>query len=179
MRRRTLFTVKAMNRAKMRLMIGSPRAGFTLIELMIVMIIAAALMSVTIPSFTRLTSSRNAQNARDALVWMAARARGRAIERGQTFLLEIDPATERVWIVRRNTGAALATDTLEAVLFTGRHASTISTAANTRITVCYSPRGYAFSCSANSPGANVDVTFTHTDKSAVARIKPLGQIERI
>jgi hypothetical protein len=84
-----------------------------------------------------------------------------------------------VWIVRRNLGTALATDTLERVVFSTVHASTISTAANTRITLCYSPRGYAFSCSGNSPAGNVDVTFTHTDKTAVARVKPLGQIERL
>jgi prepilin-type N-terminal cleavage/methylation domain-containing protein len=169
----------ATNRATKRTRIGSPQAGFTLIELMIVIVIGGALMMITIPSFTRLAAGRNAQNARDALVWMAARARSRAIERGETQLLEIDPGTERVWIVRRNTGAALATDTVDKVTFSSVHSSTISTAANTVITVCYSPRGYAFSCSANSPAANVDVTFTHVDKTAVARVKPLGQIERL
>lgn len=168
-----------MNRAMTRNWIATPRAGFTLVELLIVMTIGAALMSIAIPSFTRLTTARGAQNARDAVVWMGSRARSRAIERGQAQLLEIDPATDRVWIVRRNTGAALASDTLETVNFPGVHNATISTAANTRITVCYSPRGYAFSCSANSPAANVDVTFTTADKTAVARVKVLGQIERL
>lgn len=94
-------------------------------------------------------------------------------------MLEIDPATDAAWIVRRNTGAALASDTLEKVNFPGVHTATVSTAANARITLCYSPRGYAFSCSANSPAANVDVTFTTADKTAVARVKVLGQIERL
>ena len=162
-----------------RTRIGSPQAGFTLIELLIVMIISGTILMMTIPSFTRISAGRNAQNARDALVWMAARARSRAIERGEAQLLVIDPTTERVVIVRRNNGAALATDTLEKVTFSSVHSSTISTAANTVVTLCYSPRGYAFSCSASSPAANVDVTFTHASKTAVARVKPLGQIERL
>ena len=156
---------------------GSARAGFTLIELMIVMIIAAVLMTYAIPSFTRMTKSRNAQNARDALVWMGTRARSRAIERGNVQMLQINPATERAWIVRR--GGAAAADTLETLNFSDRYGSTVSTSANSRITVCYSPRGYAFDCGAESPDVNTDITFTHVDKSAVARVKPLGQIERL
>lgn len=174
-----MHTMKAKNRATKRTRFGSARAGFTLIELLIVIVISGALMMMAIPSFNQVTASRNAQNARDATVWMASRARSRAIERGQTQLLEIDPATERAWIVRRNTGVAVATDTLETTDFSTKWNSQVSTATNARITVCYGPRGYAFSCSANSPAANVDVTFTHASKTATARIKPLGQIERL
>lgn len=151
--------------------------GYTLIELLIVMVIAATLMTMAVPQFTRMLQAKNAQNARDNLVWMAARARARAVERGQTFLLEVDPATERAWIVRRN--ATVASDTVQTVDFSTEFNTTISTAANSVITVCYSPRGFAYSCSANSPAANTDVTFTHTDKTAVARIRVLGQITRL
>ena len=172
-----LYFMNQMGRAMERKRKSSARAGFTLIELMIVLVIGAALMSYAIPSFTRMTKSRNAQNARDALVWMGTRARSRAIERGNVQLLQINPATERAWIVRR--GGAAATDTLETMDFSSRYTTTLSTAANTRITVCYSPKGYAFSCSAESPAVNVDITFTHVDKTATARVKPLGQIERL
>jgi prepilin-type N-terminal cleavage/methylation domain-containing protein len=177
--RRLKLPMKATNRALMRTRIGSARAGFTLIELLIVIMISGTLMMIAIPSFSRVTAARNAQNARDAVVWMASRARSRAIERGQTQLLEIDPATERVWIVRRNTGAALASDTLEKTNFSTTYNTLVSSATNTRVVLCFSPRGYAFSCSANSPSANVDVTFSHAGKTAVARVKPLGQIERL
>jgi prepilin-type N-terminal cleavage/methylation domain-containing protein len=168
-----------MNRALQRSRICSARGGFTLIEMLIVIVISGALLMIAIPSFTKATKGRNAQNARDALVWMGARARGRAIERGQVQLLKIDPANERISIVRRNTGTPLASDTLEAVDFSSQFGASISTTANTAIIVCYSPRGFAFSCDASSPGANVDVTFTYSDKTAVARVKPLGQIERL
>lgn len=153
------------------------RGGYTLIELMIVMVIAATLMTFAVPGFTRMIRAKNAQNARDDLVWMAARARSRAIERGQVFLLEINPTTERAWIVRRNP--TTASDTVQTVDFNTEFKSQISTVANTTITICYSPRGFAFSCSANSPGVDTDVTFTHIDKTAVARVRPLGQVTRL
>jgi prepilin-type N-terminal cleavage/methylation domain-containing protein len=68
-----------MKGALMRVRIGSVRGGYTLLELMIVMVISAALLMMAIPSFTRVSASQNARNARDAVVWMAARARSRAI----------------------------------------------------------------------------------------------------
>ncbi len=156
---------------------GSVRGGFTLIELLMVMIIGAVLLSMAIPSFTRVSAGQNARNARDAFVWMGSRARSRAIERGQVTLLEIDPASERAWIVRRNTGTPLASDTLEKVDFAAEKTVQVSGAG--KVTVCYNARGYAFSCSGDSPNANVNVTFTHGGKSAIARVKPLGQIERL
>ncbi|MGQ0560273.1 MAG: pilus assembly FimT family protein, partial [Gemmatimonadota bacterium] len=68
-----------------------PRHGFTLVELMIVLVIGMIMMGFAVPGFTRLTQSKNAQNARDNLVWMAMRTRARAIERGQVWQLQIDP----------------------------------------------------------------------------------------
>lgn len=161
----------------MRKRIGSAQGGYTIIELLLVIVIGAILATMTVPSFTRMTSGQNARNARDAVVWMAARARSRAIERGEVIKFEIHVGDERAWIVRRNTGTALASDTLEKIDFENEQDVQINSAS--RLTLCYSPRGYAFSCSAYSPAAPVNVTFTHAGKSAVARVKPLGQVERL
>jgi prepilin-type N-terminal cleavage/methylation domain-containing protein len=164
--------------ADLKLSLRGTRSGYTLIELLIVMVIATILMSMAIPQFTRMLTTRNAQNARDDLVWMAVRAKAKAVERGQTYLLEINPNTERAWIVRRNP--TTAADTIQTVDFSTEFKATISTSANTTITVCYSPRGFAFSCAgAASPSSDTDVTFTHGDKTATARIRPLGQVIRI
>jgi hypothetical protein len=119
-------------------------------------------------------------NARDAFVWMGARAKAMAVERGTSYLLEVNPTTERAWIVlRRTSGAALAADTIQKIDFSNEFRATISTVANTTITVCYNTRAYAWSCAAGSPSANTDVTFATGDKTAVARVKVLGQIERL
>lgn len=154
-----------------------PRRGFTLVELLIVMIIGAALMTMAIPSFTRLMNARNAQNARDALVWMANRARARAVERGNVQLFEVSPARNSAWIVTRN--GTTAADTVQMINFQGEHSAVLSTSTANTITVCFSPRGYAFECDANSPQSNVETTLTHAGKTATARIKPLGQVERL
>ena len=168
-----------MDGALRRIRTGSVRGGYTLVELLIVILIGAALLMMAIPNFARVTAGQNARNARDAVVWMSARARSRAIERGEVTLLEIDPGSERAWIVRRNTGTALASDTLERADFANERSVQVSTAANTKITLCYNARGYAFSCTGTSPNANVEVNFAHAGKTAVARIKPLGQVERL
>lgn len=152
--------------------------GFTLVELLIALIIFGILLGFAIPAFNRMTRSRNVQNARDALVWMAARTRARAIERGQIHLLEIDPVNDRAWIVRHNTGTPLASDTLETIDFSAQHKTTLETAANTKVTLCYGPRGYAITCT-GSPAGDVDVEFKHFDQTARARVKVLGQIQRI
>jgi prepilin-type N-terminal cleavage/methylation domain-containing protein len=164
-------------RALIRLNRAGLRSGFTLVELLLVLIIGGILMSYAVPSFTRITSAQNAQNARDRLVWMANRARSTALTQGRVELLEISPARNAAWIVRR--GGTTAADTTEIVNFTGEYTATVTTSTNNTITVCYSARGYAFVCTGNSPTANVDATITHIDKTATARIKPLGQIERI
>ena len=162
----------------MRMTTGSVRKGFTLVELLLVIIIGAIMMMMAIPSFTRVTAGQNARNARDQLVWMSARARSRAIERGQVILLEVHTGNDRAWIVRRNTGTALASDTLEKVNFLTEQSVELSGTA-TQVTLCYNPRGYAFGCSGNSPSTNQSVVFSHAGKSATAVLKPLGQIERL
>ena len=151
------------------------RDGFTIIELLIVLIIGAILMGYAVPGFTGMVRSRNAQNARDKLVWMSNYARARAIERGRVFQLEIYPGAETARVIQRN--AAVAADSVN---FATEFKAMLSTTTNNTIIVCYSPRGFAFSsCNAASPNANVDVTFAFNDKRAVARVKPLGQIERL
>ena len=157
--------------------IGFARGGYTIVELLLVIVIGAILATMTVPSFTRLASGQNARNARDAVVWMAARARSRAIERGEVIKLEINIGDERAWIVRRNAGTALASDTLEKIDF--ENEQDVQVTAPARITLCYNPRGYAFRCSTDSPAAAVNVTFTHAGKSAVARVRPLGQVDRL
>ena len=153
------------------------RPGFSMVEMVIAMVIAGIIASFAIPSFNNVQQNRMAMNARDSFMWMSNRARSRAIEMGTTWLLEVDPTTERAWIVRRNP--TVASDTLQKVDFPTQYASTISTAANTLVTICYNSRGFAWACAAGSPGSAVDVTFTHARRNSVVRIRPLGQVTRL
>ena len=161
-----------------RIRASSIRPGFSMVEMVIVIVIAGIIASFAIPSFNNTQQNRMAQNARDSFVWMGARARSRAIEMGTTFLLEVDPATERAWIVRRNP--SVAADTLQMVNFTTEYASTITTSTGNTISLCFNSRGYAWSCTGSqSPSANETVTFSHAQRTATARVKPLGQMQRL
>jgi len=153
------------------------RAGFTLIEMGFVLVIGGILLTIAIPGFSNVQRNKAAQNARDSFVWLANRARARAIETGTTQLLEIDPATDRAWIVKRN--GTLATDTLQTVSYPSEFKATAATSTNAKITLCYNPRGYAWACDATfSPTFDVSVTFQFASRSAVALVRPLGQVER-
>ena len=154
------------------------RPGFSVVEMGVVLMIAGILIAWTIPGFTRMQRNRAAQNARDSFVWLSNRARARAVETGTTQLLEIDPASSRAWIVKRN--ATLATDTLQTVHYPTEFGARVTTSTSAKVTLCYNPRGYAWRCDLTfSPNADVPITFAHGGKSAVARVKPLGQVERI
>jgi prepilin-type N-terminal cleavage/methylation domain-containing protein len=154
------------------------RPGFSMIELAIVLVIAGIMASFTIPNFNQTARMRMAQNARDSFVWMGAQARSRAIEMGTTWLLEVDPISERAWIVRRNP--TLATDTLKMVNFVTEFGATITTSTSNKVTLCFNSRGYAWPCNTTtSPTAAVNVTFSHAQRTATARVRPLGQMVRL
>lgn len=153
------------------------RAGFTLIELMVVIFIAGLIMAIATPRVSQTLQQRYARNSRDAYAWAASRARARAIQTGTTQLLVIDPATEKATVHRRNPTSAA--DTLMTIDFTNsEYNSTVTTPSNTTLTVCYSPRGYAFT-GTGCNNSTVDVTFTHGVYTAQARVKVLGQVERL
>lgn len=152
------------------------RAGFTILELMIVMIIAGVIATIAIPRMGSVQARQSAQNARDAFVWMGTRARARAIERGTTQLLKIDPASDRAWIIKRNPTSAA--DTAQVVDFQGEFDATVSTSTGSVVTICYNTRGYAWACDAASPTTDVIVSFETGRETATARVRPLGQIER-
>ena len=153
------------------------RPGFTAVEMVIVVVLVGILISISLPGLNGMQRNKTAQNARDSFVWLAARARARAIETGVIQLLEIDPAAERVWIVRR--GATLPTDTLLTVDYPTEFAATITTRTNTLITICYNPRGYAAACLGSSPTDTTRIVFEHAARRAMALVRPLGQVERM
>lgn len=146
------------------------RAGFTVIELVIVLVIAGVIMSVMLPAFSRLPVQRGAANARDSIIMLAARARALAMERGTIVHLEIDPATQRSWV---RVGA----DTVQIHEYVGEYQATISTPEGAKVTVCYTSRGLALpSCS--SAGLPVVISFSRGLYTYNARIQRLGRVER-
>jgi len=160
--------------------LGGRRGGFTLLELLVAIGIAGVLMTYAIPRLHGARGSRTARNARDVFAWTAQRARARAIQTGQAQLLQIDPANERAWIVRR--GGSTAADTLVTVNFQTQYDAMLSSSTNSTVTVCFNPRGYAFArgTSCGSSVTSDTLTFTHaTSYTSRAIVKPLGQVQKL
>lgn len=132
-------------------------------------------MAIAAPRVGKTLQEHYARNARDAFAWTANRARARAIQTGETFLMVASPSNEKVFVYKRNPATG---DTLLALNFSTQFNADISTSSNNTFTVCYGPRGYAYDCTGSGTNT-LDVTFTHGVYSAKARVKPLGQVERL
>jgi prepilin-type N-terminal cleavage/methylation domain-containing protein len=145
------------------------RPGFTMIELLIVILIGAVLGSIAVPQFGKQASKRSASNARDAFIHAAARARTAAIQSGDEVRLRVNPATDRVEIVDRLNNPV--GDPLD--FRTGPVKARIL--GNAIVTVRYTPRGFAHPGSV--PSRDVIFTSVQGRDSARARIT-IGQVER-
>ncbi len=112
------------------------RCGFSLIEVLFVLLISGILGVMMVPQIARYTSQRAASNARDAFILTAARARAAAIQSGDEVQLTIDPANGLVSITDLNgTAVGDALDFNNGVV----RASMVGTDG---FTICYVPRGF-------------------------------------
>lgn len=146
------------------------RAGFTLLELLVVMMIAAVLISIAVPQFRQYLERRSVINARDTFGMMAARARAASIERGENVWLTIDPEAGQVRI--DTVAGAAPLDMMD--LSDGDIRAIMD--GTTVTTVVFTPRGFADPGS--SAGLPKDVQFTNGSASATVTITPIGRVQR-
>jgi prepilin-type N-terminal cleavage/methylation domain-containing protein len=157
------------------------RAGFTVVEMLAVIVIAGILAGLAITPARRYLENRDAANARNAFTYLSVRARSAAIERGQVARLQIDPVGDRAWIVMGRSGAG---DTLDPVVrFASEYDTDVVISGNQVLTVCYSPRGIALasgfsagSCGGGVAGSTMHVDFRRGNSTARAMVRPLGQV---
>ena len=76
-------------------MIGVRRAGFTLIEMIVVLIIIAVLAGLTAPAMARMVSPHLAEGDAMPVAALFRSARREAVERGLIVALTVDPAGAR------------------------------------------------------------------------------------
>jgi hypothetical protein len=152
--------------------VSGPRAGFTLLELVLILSIAGIVGALVAPPIGELRARQEARNARDAYVWLAQRARLHAVERGTTVVLELDPASGRAWAVR--AGAA---DTLGTIDFTQQHGVWLAGVENVLL-LCYGPRGFGVACGGGA-ALPAEARFRAGRADIGLRIHPLGQMERL
>jgi prepilin-type N-terminal cleavage/methylation domain-containing protein len=84
----------------------SRQAGFTLLELIVVLVIAGVISAVTIPAFSSGQPDQPAAVGASELVALLRSARARALTRAQPVTLRIDART-RVFTVATETGDSI------------------------------------------------------------------------
>ncbi len=142
------------------------RGGFSMIELLIVVMVGAILLGLVMPAFGSVQRRRSVQNARDAFVWLSMRAQSTAVERGLPVTLTLDPSTASA-VAMTTEGEAV-----DSVAFSGEHDAVVTTSTGAAIQICYTPRGFA-----TCPASTAYATFSLGPDSARVRIRPLGQVE--
>jgi general secretion pathway protein H len=113
------------------------RAGFTIIEVVVVLLILAVAMAVTVPALQRERIDSDMDAALRVLDGLFRTARDSAVRGGVPVTLTIDSATLRVWMVRRGDEAPLPA---ELPLPAGVRLQL----AATRATFAFSPGGAVF-----------------------------------
>ncbi len=150
-----------------------PPSGFTIIELVVVMMIAAVLMTYGAMALNRASADRSATGARDTFVWLARRARALSVQRGTNVSLSVKQSTNRAKVL-------LGTTVVDQVYFDKQWQTglTLSTGSDS-VVICYTPRGIT---QTTSPCTDiittpVTVTFTRGPRKASAIVQGLGQVE--
>lgn len=144
------------------------KSGFSLIELIVVILMGSVLTSIAVSSFSGIQGRLAATGARNVFQSMVARARAQAIEYGTFVSLRADAGGDSVWIV-------VGDSVLEKVYFGGEQNVDVRLSSGTSLTICMSPRGWA-DTSCNSHSASVNVIFVAGADSAYLTVRPLGQV---
>jgi prepilin-type N-terminal cleavage/methylation domain-containing protein len=86
-----------------------PQPGFTLIELIFVMLIIAIMAALIAPSFTKFGASRGLDNVGRGVVALAQYARAQAISQAKTYRLNFDESSGKVWLTVDDDGSGVFT----------------------------------------------------------------------
>ena len=146
----------------------SRRRGFTMIEMLIVVVIGAILTSMAVRGFSGLQGKMAARQARQVFAGMHARTRAQAIEFGQTTKLNVNFDVDSVWISRGTT-------VLEVIPFRQNLGADISGGSGT-LKLCMNSRGFA-DTSCNTFTTTQTLVFTVGSDTAGVTLQTLGQLK--
>lgn len=145
------------------------RPGFTMIELVLVLLIGGVVAAVAIPSMSSYLRGTNMQQARDAFIMIAAQGRAAAVEEGDLVLMEVSPATDSVVLTQRDGTLIDVLDLRDR----DRQADMVGD----EITICYMPRGYAHPSCRDGGDLPASIGFAFDGDTVWAELT-LGQVER-
>ncbi len=142
--------------------------GFTFIELLIAVTIAAILASMAVKGFGSTSTALAVREARNTFNGMVARARAQAIEGGGTTVLIASVSGDSVMILAQ--GGKI----VENVRFDQEMNVDIQAPVSS-FRICMSPRGFA-DTDCNSFSSAMKVSFVAGTNTETIEILPLGQI---
>jgi prepilin-type N-terminal cleavage/methylation domain-containing protein len=142
------------------------RGGFTMIELVIVIMVGAVLTGIAFRSMSGVQGRMAARQARQTFAALQARTRANAIEMGTTVQLNVDMDGDSVWVQRGATR-------VETIHYGEEMGVDIRGTGTLRL--CMNPRGFA-ETSCNSFTTTQTLVFAAGSDTAGLQIRTLGQI---
>lgn len=85
-----------------------PAAGFTLLELILVMVLICTVLAMAAPSLRGFFASRQTADAAAQIVALAQFARAQAAAEGRTYRLNLDTESGKYWLTAQTGGAFTA-----------------------------------------------------------------------
>ena len=149
-------------------MMRNRSGGFTLLELIVVMIVGIILTSIGMSTLQGVQGRAAARQARQVFVALHARTRATAIERGQVVKLNIDKGGDSIWVMRGTT-------LVEKLHFNQELG--VDVEGSGTVTLCMSPRGYAETACNVNLGSTVTLVFAAGGDTAGIQLQPMGQIK--
>ena len=153
-------------------------AGFSLLEMLIVLTVLGAVLAIAAPSLARSGMSRAPRVAADKFVTAHALARATAVRSGVMAELHIDVTSGRFWVEVDTTGAG----NRDTVGFVRDVASDGVQLASTRSLLCFDARGLPYTRKTSAgdlcEAADATLSFTASGQSRPVVITALGKVIR-
>lgn len=147
-----------------------PQRGFTILELLVVVVITGVLSTVVVQSFSRVHGRMAVGSAQNNLMSLHSQARAFSVERGIPARFVVDGGTDEVRLEVDGDGGV---EVLNRFDLQAEFAVDVQLSSSPMI-LCFTPRGVA------SPGCGnvtspVEITLTRGNRSGIVEILPLGQ----
>jgi prepilin-type N-terminal cleavage/methylation domain-containing protein len=148
--------------------------GFTLVEVVMVLVVAGLLMALALPKFTELYRGQATITAADQFVRAHELARAVAVRYERVTEFHIDAATQRFWVVVDTSGTGVR-DTVGPIHSVSEWGVQMT---STDTLMCIDGRGLPSTTNSKCQGAAGTVVFTLGGRADTVVITTLGKLLR-